>query len=76
MENIGSLKEFIIKQTEPDKFVFEVVSDEDISENDKIKIQNKMDTYLEPGLKFEIQRVKKIERTKAGKMKHFYSYLK
>ena len=75
MENIGSLKEFIIKQTEPDKFVFEVVSDEEISENDKIKIQNKMDTYLEPGLKFEILRVNKIERTKAGKMKHFYSYL-
>jgi len=75
MENIGSLKEFIIKQTEPDKFVFEVVSDEDISEKDKIRIQNKMDTYLEPGLKFEILRVNKIERTKAGKMKHFYSYL-
>ena len=76
MENIGSLKEFIIKQIEPDKFVFEVVSDEDISEKDKIRIQNKMDTYLEPGLKFEIMRVNKIERTKAGKMKHFYSYLK
>ena len=76
MEKIGSLKEFIIKQTEPDKFVFEVVSDEDISEKDKIRIQNKMDTYLEPGLKFEIIRVNKIERTKAGKMKHFYSYLK
>lgn len=76
MENIGSLKEFIIKQTEPDKFIFEVVSEEEISEKDKKKLQEKMDAYLEPGLKFEIKRVDKIERTKAGKMKHFHSLLK
>ncbi|HMS32592.1 MAG TPA: phenylacetate--CoA ligase family protein [Ignavibacteria bacterium] len=76
LENIGSLKEFIIKQTEPDKFIFEIVSDEDISEKDKSKLQNKMDTYLEPGLKFEIRRVDRIERTKAGKMKHFHSHIK
>ncbi len=76
LENIGSLKEFIIKQTEPDKFIFEIVSDEDISEKDKLKLQDKMDAYLEPGLKFEIQRVDRIERTKAGKMKHFHSHLK
>lgn len=76
LENISSLKEFIIKQTEPDMFIFEIVSDEDISEKDKLKLQSKIDTYLEPGLKFEIQRVDRIQRTKAGKMKHFYSYLK
>lgn len=76
LENIGSLKEFIIKQTDPDKFIFEIVSDEDISEKDKLKLQDKMDAYLEPGLKFEIQRVDRIERTKAGKMKHFHSHLK
>lgn len=75
LENMGSLKEFIIKQTEIDKFVFEVVSDVEISDREKNLIQKNMDMYLEPGLRFEIQRVPKIERTKAGKMKHFHSYL-
>ncbi|MEO8445929.1 MAG: hypothetical protein ABI528_00460 [bacterium] len=76
LENIGSLKEFIIKQVELNKFVFEIVSDEEISDRDKNTLQKKMDAYLEPGLIFEIKRVEKIERTKAGKMKHFHSFLK
>ena len=76
LEKSGLLREFIIKQTEINKFIFEVVSDEDIPETCIKAIQKKMDLYLEPGLKFEIKRVDKIERTKAGKMKHFHSYLK
>ncbi|MEP7146417.1 MAG: phenylacetate--CoA ligase family protein [bacterium] len=76
MENIGGLKEFIINQIDLNKFIFEIVSEDDIQEKDKILLQKKMDAYLEPGLEFEIQRVQKIERTKAGKMKHFHSYLK
>jgi len=76
LENIGTLKEFIIKQVELNKFIFEIVSDEEISDKDKNTLQKKMDAYLEPGLTFEIKRVDKIERTKAGKMKHFHSFLK
>jgi len=76
LERSGNLREFIIKQIEINKFVFEVVSDEDISEKDKAELQKKMDIYLEPGLNIEINRVEKIERTKAGKMKHFHSLLK
>lgn len=76
LENSGILREFIIKQVELNKFIFEVVSDDDISERDKKTIQKKIDTYFEPGLTFEIQRVEKIQRTKAGKMKHFHSHLK
>ncbi len=75
MEKIDSLKEFIIRQVAPDKFVFDVVSDEEISDSDKNMIQKNLDTYLESGLSFEINRVDKIKRTKAGKMKHFYSEL-
>jgi phenylacetate-CoA ligase len=75
LENSGGLKEFIIKQVAANKFVFEVVSDEDIPERDKQLIQKNIDLYLEPGLSFEIERVDKIQRTKAGKMKHFYSYI-
>jgi phenylacetate-CoA ligase len=76
LESSGILREFIIRQTEINKFVFEVVSDDDLSEKDKNLIQKKMDIYLEPGLSFVIKRVEKIERTKAGKMKHFHSSLK
>ncbi len=75
LEKSGDLKEFIIKQVAMDKFVFEVVSEKEVSEKDKQLIQKNIDLYLEPGLSFEIQRVDKIQRTKAGKMKHFYSYL-
>jgi len=75
LNKIDSLKEFVIKQTEPDKFVFEMVSDEDISEKDSELIRKKMDEYLEKGLRAEFKRVDKIQRTKAGKMKQFYSYV-
>jgi len=75
MEKIDSLKEFIIRQVALDKFVFDVVSDEEISDSDKKMIQKNLDMYLETGLSFEINRVDKIKRTKAGKMKHFYSEL-
>ena len=75
MEKIDSLKEFIIRQVALDKFIFDVVTDEEISEADRKMIQKNLDTYLEKGLSFEINRVDKIKRTKAGKMKHFYSEL-
>jgi len=75
LNKIDSLKEFVIKQTEPDKFVFEMVSDEDISERDREQIRKKMDEYLEPGLIAEFKRVDKIQRTNAGKMKQFYSFV-
>lgn len=75
LERSGILREFIIKQVSIDRFIFEVVSDSDVTQEDKTSIQKKMDVYLEPGLSFEIKRVDKIERTKAGKMKHFHSQL-
>ncbi len=76
LETSGILREFIIRQTALDKFIFEVVSDDEIPEKNKDLIQKRMDTYLEPGLSFDIKRVDKIERTRAGKMKHFHSHLK
>ena len=76
LDSSGVLKEYIIKQVALDKFILDVVSDEEISPEVSKLIQKKIDAYLEPGLSFEIQRVGKIERTKAGKMKHFHSYIK
>lgn len=76
LNKIDSLKEFVIKQTKPDTFVFEMVTEKDISEEEADKIRKKMYEYLEPGLKAEFKRVDKIQRTKAGKMKQFYSYVR
>lgn len=76
LDDSGVLKEYIIKQVATDKFILEIVSEADVPNEVRKLIQKKIDTYLEPGLSFEIQRVDKIERTKAGKMKHFHSLIK
>jgi len=75
LESSGILKEFIIRQTSVDTFIFDVVSNEDIRENDIKSIKIEMDRYLEPGLHLKINRVKKIKRSNSGKLKHFFSEL-
>ena len=73
LENSGNLKEFTIRQTSLDTFVFDIVSDEPINDDEKIKIHKNMDEYLEPGLKLKIKRFDKLKREKSGKLKHFSS---
>jgi len=73
LESSGSLKEFIIRQTSKNTFIFDIVSDNDLSNKEIEKIKDKMDTYLEPGLKIIINRVELIKRPKSGKIKHFFS---
>ena len=75
LESYGILKEFIIKQETLDTFVFEIVSSRDLSNSEIQTIQDKMDIYLEPGLKIKINRKNMINRPKSGKLKHFYSYI-
>ena len=75
LESYGILKEFIIKQETLDTFVFEIVSSRDLSNSENQTIQDKMDIYLEPGLKIKINRKNMINRPKSGKLKHFYSYI-
>ena len=73
LEKSGSLKEFIIRQVSIDKFIFDIVSDHDLSPEEIDTIQSNLDKYLEEGLKLEINRVKEIKRPDSGKIKHFYS---
>ena len=75
LESYGILKEFIIKQETLDTFVFEIVSSRDLNNSEIQTIQDKMDIYLEPGLKIKINRKDMINRPKSGKLKHFYSYI-
>ncbi len=73
LENSDFIKEFIIVQTALDTFQFRIHAKRPLNEVDKILLQQKLEEYLEPGLKLDIQEVERIERPGSGKIKHFYS---
>jgi phenylacetate-CoA ligase len=75
LESGGRIKEFIIIQKTIDTFLFNYVANEELSASEKIEIQKAMDLYLEPGLVCEFSQCEFIERTKAGKLKHFFTEL-
>lgn len=75
LEQNASIREFIVRQTALDTFEFDVVSDEELSLSEIHFLQEKLDEYLEPGLKLIIHRVDRIERPSSGKIKHFYSQI-
>lgn len=75
LESSGVLKEFIIKQTAINEFIFEVVADQDLSEEIIDDIKKKAELYLEKGLEIKIIRKDFIDRPASGKIKHFYSLI-
>ena len=75
LEKTNFLQEFIIKQIELDYFIFDIVSKRAIDDDISLEIKDKMDKYLEPGLRFDLNRVNFIKRPNSGKIKHFYSML-
>ena len=75
IENDGNVSEFIIEQLALDYFKIHFVSREALSTQKKETIAQEMERYLEPGIKVDFERVKKLTRTKAGKLKQFVSSL-
>jgi len=75
LEASGVLKEFIIRQTKINEFIFEIVADRDLTEEEINLVKQKITLYLEPDLNIIINRVSKIDRPASGKLKHFYSEL-
>jgi phenylacetate-CoA ligase len=73
LESGGRIKEFIVIQKRVDTFLFKYVANEELSMSEKSEIQKAMDLYLEPELVCEFSQCEFIERTKAGKLKHFFS---
>jgi phenylacetate-CoA ligase len=73
LEKGGKIKEFIIRQTALDRFVLEYVADSEMSVSDKENVNKALELYLEPGLKVDFIKQQRIERTRAGKLKHFFS---
>lgn len=71
LEQGGFIREFVIKQVSPNGFHFEYVAIQTLASRQKQEIQKLMDQYLEPGLTATFERKERIERTAAGKFKHF-----
>lgn len=72
LEGGGFMKEFIIRQTSLSHFHYEYVADRELNDDEKSKVFSAMDKYLEKGLSASFERKAIIERTKAGKLKHFF----
>jgi phenylacetate-CoA ligase len=75
LESGGRIKEFVIIQKSLNTFLFKYSANEELSALEKLEIQKAMDLYLESGLVCEFLQCDRIERTKAGKLKHFFSEL-
>ena len=75
VEDDGNVKEFIIKQTQLDRFEIEYVSDAGLDKDQIQKIEKAIALYLEPNLHFTFSRKAVLERSKSGKLKQFKSYL-
>lgn len=75
VEDDGNVKEFIIKQTQLDRFEIEYVSDKALDKDQIQKIEKAISLYLESNLNFSFTRKTVLERSKSGKLKQFKSYL-
>jgi len=75
LEEGGRIKEFVIRQTKLNEFVLEYVSIVEMTEEEKENVIKAMELYLESGLMVRFLRTDKIQRTAAGKLKHFFSEL-
>lgn len=75
IEDDGNVKEFIIKQTQTDRFEIEYVSENELNEKQIENINKAISLYLEPNLHFAFTRKKALERSNRGKLKQFTSFL-
>jgi len=76
LESKGILKEFIIRQTAIDTFIFDIVCDGELDADVAIEITQKAEMYLEKGLHIILNKTYEIKRPASGKIKHFYSEIK
>lgn len=75
IEDDGNVKEFVVKQTKIDSFEIDYVSKFDLTSAQIKKIEDAIELYLEPNLKFIFTKKDFLERTKRGKLKQFQSTL-
>ena len=75
LEGDGFMKEFVIVQRKIDHFHYEYVARRELNKKEMDSVRSAMDLYLEKGLVITFEKVVKIKRAGAGKIRHFYSTL-
>jgi len=73
IEKGSVISEYLIRQTAIDFFIFEYVAPKPISESEERTLMKIFQEYLEFSVKVSANKVLSIERTLAGKRKHFIS---
>jgi len=75
IEENSIVNEFVIHQLAKDKFKILYVAEADLSQHKFQEIIKAVETYLEPNLQVELERVAILKRTKGGKLKQFESFI-
>jgi phenylacetate-CoA ligase len=73
IENGSVISEYVIRQRAVDLFIFEYVALALLTMEEEKRLLKAFQDYLEEGVKISAVKVLKIERTEAGKRKHFIS---
>ena len=73
IENGTNIKRFIITQKKINEFVFDYVSDQELSQEIKQKIMLESKKYLNSDLDYTFNRVDTIPDKPSGKIQHFFS---
>lgn len=73
IEDAGSIKEFLIVQTDLDKFKIEYVSEAALTANQIQKILSAIETFVGKNLQVEFEKMPILKRNKSGKLKQFTS---
>ncbi len=75
IEDAGSIKEFLIVQTELDKFKIEYVSEHEFTDVQVQKILSAIETFVGKNLHVEFEKIPILKRNKSGKLKQFTSII-
>jgi len=75
IEDAGTIKEFIIIQTDIETFKIEYVSEKEFSTTQIQKILAAIETFVGKDLKVNFERKVILQRNKSGKLKQFTSLI-
>ncbi|WP_317047350.1 phenylacetate--CoA ligase family protein [Winogradskyella aurantiaca] len=73
IEESGNVKEFVIEQAKIEHFNIVYASKNELTPEQKVKIETAISQYLEDGLTISYKRVPQLKRSASGKLKQFHS---
>lgn len=75
IEDAGGIKEFLIIQTDLDRFKIEYVSEQEFTSIQVQKILSAIETFVGKNLNVDFERKTILKRNKSGKLKQFTSMI-